>query len=434
MTLPDLSRLLSAAGNAPRREAFGRVVSLVGSALRVVGVDAAIGDLCLIENNGGEVPAEVVGFGERDLVLMPMFEPRGVGPGSLVRTRGKPLSVRGGEQTLGRVLDGLGNPLDGGEPVFGPEVPVMRDAPLPLDRPQIVQPMVTGVSSIDGFNTIGLGQRVGIFAGSGVGKSTLLGMIARGSSADVNVIALIGERGREVKDFVEDVLGPEGMAKSVLVVATSDTSPLLRFKATFTAIALAEQFRDTGKHVLFIMDSVTRFAAASREIGLAAGEPPTLRGYPPSLFGLLPKVVERLGTTNAGSITGLISVLVEGDDLNEPVSDTMRGLLDGHIVLDRKIAARGQFPSIHILDSISRLMTKIVEPAQQEEAVRVRRLISVYEENRDLIQVGAYQQGADPELDRAVAIMGGIEELLYQGTSRREWNETRAMLQALAAS
>jgi flagellum-specific ATP synthase len=424
LTLPDLSRLLDAGAGVRRREVVGCVSSVTGNAIRCVGIDAAVGDLCEIEAQGEAVPAEVVGFGEDDVVLMPMFEPRGVGPGNAVRTTGKPLCVRAGDSALGRVLDGLGRPLDGGPAVMGREMPVMRDAPLPLDRPQIVQPIVTGVSAIDGFMTVGLGQRIGIFAGSGVGKSTLLGMIARGSSAHVNVIALIGERGREVKDFVEDVLGPEGMAKSLLIVATSDTSPLLRYKATFSAIAFAEYFRDQGKQVLFMMDSVTRFAAAAREIGLAAGEPPTLRGYPPSLFGVLPKVVERLGTTTRGGITGMFTVLVEGDDMNEPVSDTMRGLLDGHFVLDRKIAHRGQFPSINVLLSISRLMSRIADPQLQEGARELRKLLAHYEDNRDLIQVGAYQQGADPLLDRAVRAMPALEKLLYQGTTQRSPDET----------
>ncbi len=432
MSLPDLGRLLDAGAGARRHEVIGRVSSVTGAAIRCLGLEAAIGDYCEIETPAGVVPAEVVGFGENDLVLMPMFEPRGVASGHPVRASGKPLCVRGGSGALGRVLDGLGRPLDALPPVMGPEITVMGDAPLPLDRPQIVQPIQTGVSAIDGFLTVGLGQRIGIFAGSGVGKSTLLGMIARGSSADVNVIALIGERGREVKDFALDVLGSEGMAKSVLVVATSDTSPLMRFKATFSAIAIAESFRDQGKQVLFMMDSVTRFAAAAREIGLAAGEPPTLRGYPPSLFGILPRVVERLGTTTRGGITGMFTVLVEGDDLNEPVSDTMRGLLDGHFVLDRKIAHRGQFPSINVLGSISRLMSRIADPQLQEAAQQLRQLLAHYEENRDLIQVGAYQQGADPLLDRAVRAMPAIEELLFQGTVQRSPDQTvQLMVQAL---
>jgi flagellum-specific ATP synthase/type III secretion protein N (ATPase) len=332
--------------------------------------------------------------------------------------------VRVSLDCLGRVLDGLGRPLDGGPELTGEEMPITAAPPAALARVPIADPVETGVAAIDGFLTCGRGQRLGIFSGSGVGKSTLLGMIAKNSDADVNVVALVGERGREVKEFIEDTLGREGMAKSVLVVATSDASPLLRFKATFTAVAVAEYFRDAGKRVLLVMDSVTRFAAAAREIGLAAGEPPTLRGYPPSLFAQLPKVVERLGVTERGSITGLFTVLVEGDDLNEPVSDTMRGLLDGHVILDRAVAARGNFPAIQVLDSVSRLMPRLLSPEQLESARELRAMLAIYEESRELIQVGAYQAGTDERLDRAIAAMPAIERILYHATARRRAEET----------
>ena len=305
----------------------------------------------------------------------------------------------------------------------------MRPAPLPLERQNIDRAMVTGVSVIDGLLTLGEGQRIGIFAGSGVGKSTLLGSIARCSSADVNVIALIGERGREVKDFIENSLGAEGMARSVVVVATSDVSPLLRFKGAFTAVTIAEWFRDRGANVMFMADSVTRLANSVREIGLAAGEPPTVKGYPPSFFGTMPKLVERLGRTGVGSITGILTVLVDADDMNEPVADTMRGLLDGHIVLSRRIAARAQFPPVDVLNSTSRVMNAIVDRDHLREAQAFRELLAVYEESRDLIAVGAYKKGADPQIDRAVAAQGAMSSLLKQrGDETRSLPETRELL------
>ncbi len=428
--LPPLESLMTGAPVSAGVR-YGRVSGMAGISLEAVGLDAALGDICRIRSSCGEVPAEVVGFDEERLVLMPIGDARGVGPGDPVLATGRPLEVRVGPGALGRVLDALGRPLDGGPPVRGKEVPILRDAPPPMSRVPIERPIETGISAIDGFLTMGLGQRTGIFAGSGVGKSTLLGMIAKASSADVNVIALVGERGREVRDFVEEVLGEEGMAKSVLVVSTSDTAPLLRYKAVFTAIAVAEAFRDEGLDVLFMMDSVTRFAAAAREIGLAVGEPPTLRGYPPSFFAVLPKVVERLGTSDCGSITGLFTILVEGDDLNEPVSDTMRGLLDGHFVLDRRIASLGRFPAIDVLASVSRLMPKVTSREHVEAARVIRAMLARHEENKDLIQVGAWQRGADPDLDRAVDAMPEILELLHQGTSRRGAEETMARMAKL---
>jgi FliI/YscN family ATPase len=433
MNLPEWQQVLELGRDVPRREQVGKITGLSGITLEAVGLEAALGELCMISAKACTVPAEIVGFSRGHAVLMPIGNAFGVAPGDPVRQTGQPLSIRVGDDCLGRVLDGLGRPLDGGPTPRGKEMNVQRDPPPPMERQAIVTPLETGISAIDGFLTNGLGQRIGIFAGSGVGKSTLMGMIARGASSDVNVIALVGERGREVKDFVEGVLGPEGMAKSVLVVATSDASPLLRYKATFSAVTIAEHFRDQGKHVLFMMDSVTRFAAASREIGLAAGEPPTLRGYPPSFFATLPRVVERLGTAGRGSITGMLTVLVEGDDLNEPVSDTVRGLLDGHIILDRKIAARGNFPAIDILGSVSRLMDRIVPPEAVGRARILRKALSIFEENRDLIQVGAWKRGADPELDLAIDLMPGIQELLYQDSEDRSLEETQKLMERLTS-
>ena len=422
--LPAVDQILGIAERGLKKEAFGQVRAVAGLRIEVVGLESAVGDLCLIQGPQGETPAEVVAFGQGHLILMPLTDTRGISPGDRVYSTSRPMSVRVGPQLLGRVLDGLGAPLDGGPVIRGQERSILADCPSPLSRPQILEPIETGIASIDGFMTLGKGQRLGIFAGSGVGKSTLTGMLARGSSADVNVIALIGERGREVKDFLEESLGPEGLAKSVLIVATSDASPLLRFKATFSAITIAEHFRDLGNDVLFIMDSVTRFATAAREIGLTVGEPPTLRGYPPSLFAELPRVVERLGNTEKGSITGLFTVLVEGDDFNEPVSDAMRGLLDGHVILDRGIATKSNFPAVHVLNSISRLQSRIVRPEHLEAAQLLRRLMSTYDENRDLIQVGAYRQGIDKELDLAVQLMPWIEKLIFHGTEVRPMEVT----------
>ncbi len=432
MTLPDLAALLTGAGGRPHPEQVGRVARLRGLAVEATGLRAALGELCRLQTAEGVIPAEVVGFGDGLVMLMPIGEIAGIVAGDAVVSTGRPLTVRTGAATLGRVLDGLGRPMDGLGPILGVERVVSATGPSALARTPIHETVETGISAIDGFLTCGQGQRIGIFAGSGVGKSTLLGNMARDSSADVNVIALVGERGREVNEFLVDVLGQEGLARSVLVVATSDAAPLLRYKAVFTAVTLAESFRDEGKHVLFMMDSVTRFAAAAREIGLAAGEPPTLRGYPPSFFATLPRVVERLGCAAQGCITGLLTVLVEGDDFNEPVSDTVRGLLDGHIVLDRRIAARGSFPAIDVLASVSRLMPRLVDAEQLARVRELRALLAAYEESRDLIQVGAYQAGADARLDQAIALVPEIESLLYQGHERRSFDVTADRIRQLA--
>ncbi len=434
MTLrPDLGALLARAAAQNRPLVQGRVTALRGVALEVGGLHAAVGDLCTITTElGTRVPAKVVGFARDATLVMPLGDAHGIGPLDAVTHERRGLSVPVGPTLLGRVVDALGRPIDGGPALVTVERPSTAAAPPALIRRPIEQRFETGVAAIDGFLTCGKGQRVGIFAGSGVGKSTVLGMIARGGNADVNVIALIGERGREVREFVDDVLGPEGLARSVLVVATADAPPMLRLEAAATAVTIAEAFRDAGQDVLLMMDSITRFALAAREVGLAAGEPPTLRGYPPSLFALLPRLVERLGTDDRGSITGLLTVLVEGDDMNEPVADAMRGYLDGHIVLSRQLAMRGQYPAVDVLASVSRLMSKIATPQQLEAALAVRAMLARYEENRDLIQVGAYRRGTDPELDRAMQRMRGIEALLQQRAEPRPFADTLARLIELA--
>jgi FliI/YscN family ATPase len=411
--------------------AEGRVASMTGLAIEVVGLPSAAGDGCTILARDGPVEAEVVGFRSGRAVLMPFGETTGIAPGSIVHTDGRSIQVPVGRGLLGRVIDPLGRPLDGKGAISGPTRALLADAGSPMDRTPVDELLETGVSAIDGLISCGKGQRIGIFAGSGVGKSTLLGMVARKARADVNVIALIGERGREVKAFTEDVLGAEGMARSVIVVATSDAAPLLRLKGPSAAISVAEAFRDEGLDVLFVMDSVTRYALASREVGLAAGEPPTLRGYPPSLFAGLPRLLERLGRWEGGSITGILTVLVEGDDLNEPVSDALRGLLDGHIVLSRAFASRGRYPPIDALASLSRLMDKVATPDHQELARDIRAMMAVLEENRDLVQVGAYRRGVDPLLDFALAKADDLRRLLHPGTAHRTLTETLALMGAI---
>lgn len=435
MSLPAaVQRALDRAGEltAPRSE--GRVVSIRGIALQVQGLRAAIGDHCVIHADAGRqpLPAEVVGFDGERAVLLALGDQQRIAPFDRVTNAHRVVEVPVGPGLLGRVVDALGRPLDGGPPIAGPTRPVGGDAPAALGRALITAPVETGVAAIDGLLTCGRGQRVGIFAGSGVGKSSLLGTIARGRAAQVNVIALIGERGREVREFVEDVLGVDGLAKSVVVVCTSDAAPMLRLKAPFTAVTIAEQFRAEGADVLFLMDSVTRFAMAVREVGLAAGEPPTLRGYPPSLFALLPRLVERLGNDERGSITGLLTVLVDGDDMNEPVADALRGYLDGHIVLSRAIAQRGRFPAIDVLASVSRLMPRVTGEDHQRRARKLRELLAHYEENRDLVQVGAYRKGTDPLLDRALDRMGAIDALLHHGAESRPVADTLQRLQQIA--
>ncbi|MEZ5967098.1 MAG: FliI/YscN family ATPase [Planctomycetota bacterium] len=430
---PSVLAALERSRCANRPVATGRIVAVEGLALEVVGLRAAVGETCTVETSAGiRVPAEVIGFRGDSTMLMPLGAREGMACHDRVEHVGRVWRVPTGPSLLGRVIDALGRPLDGKPTPVGVERPLFASPPPALSRPPIDQRLHTGVSAIDGFLTCGRGQRMGIFAGSGVGKSTLLASIARGSSADVNVIALIGERGREVNEFLHDVLGVEGMARSVVVVSTSDTSPMLRLKGAFTAMTMAESFRDAGKHVLLVMDSVTRFALAAREVGLAAGEPPTLRGYPPSLFAMMPGIVERMGTAARGSITGLLTVLVEGDDMNEPVADALRGYLDGHIVLSRDIAARGRFPSIDVLASISRVMDRVTTPQHRSSARSVRRLLAHWYENRDLVSVGAYRKGTDALLDEALAKIDRIDQLLYHGRESRSEEQTLALLVELA--
>src|SRR5262245_31489687 len=399
----------------------GSIVRTEGLAAAVTSFPAPVGAVVEIERlAGAAVEAEVIGFRGAETIVYPLGEMNGVRHGNrvrLVRTR-RLLPV--GTELLGRVVDAWGRPLDRrAPPVLLERVPLAAAPPRATDRPRIDTPLATGVRAIDGLLTCGQGQRIGIFSGSGVGKSVTLGMMARYTSADISVIALVGERGREVNDFLERDLGPEGLARSVVVVATSDQPALVRVQAALAATAVAEFFRDRGRNVLLIMDSLTRFALAQREIGLAAGEPPTTRGYPPSVFALLPKLVERAGRAPAGSITAFYSVLVEGDDTNEPVSDTVRGLLDGHIVLSRRLAAQAHWPAIDVLESISRLFPEIALPEQQNAAQTVRELLAAYREHEDLISIGAYRTGASPAVDAAIAMRDEISRYLRQAIAER---------------
>lgn len=416
---------------------YGIVSQIVGLAIETMGPGANVGEVCEIERVGKPpVLAEVVGFREGRLLLMPLGDMSGIGPGSRVVSSREPLSVPVGFDLLGRVLDGLGRPIDGGGVVDSDVCyPLENDPPNPLQRQRIREPLSVGVRAIDALLTCGKGQRIGIFAGSGVGKSTLLGMMARNTTADINVIGLIGERGREVREFIEKDLGEEGLKRSVLVVATSDQPALIRLKGAYVATAIAEYFRDQGKDVLFMMDSVTRLAAAQREVGLAVGEPPATRGYPPSVFALLPRLLERTGPGKHGTITAFYTVLVEGDDMNEPVADTVRGILDGHIVLSRRLAEQGHYPAIDVLASVSRVMPDVVTTAHREAALRVKELLAVYEEMADLINIGAYQSGSNPRVDEAIAYHDQIRSFLRQDvTESAEFSETINALQALLAT
>jgi flagellum-specific ATP synthase len=399
----------------------GRVIQVIGLTIESEGPNAKMGELCLIFPQGKDraIEAEVVGFKENRVLLMPLDEISEIGPGCFVEATGIPLQIKVGSSLLGQVVNGTGRPLSGEDFPRGlRSFSTNNQPPNPLKRPRITEPLEVGVRAIDGLLTIGRGQRVGIFAGSGVGKSTLLGMIARNTEADVNVIALIGERGREVRDFIERDLGPEGLKKSVVVVATSDQSALQRIKGAYTATAIAEYFRDQGKNVMLMMDSVTRFAMAQREVGLAIGEPPASKGYTPSVFALLPKLLERSGTSDKGSITAFYTVLVDGDDLNEPISDTVRGILDGHIVLDRKIAEKGQFPAINIPLSVSRLMNEIVDADHIKAATKFKKLLSMYNSSEDLINIGAYKRGSNFEIDKAIdsqpSILGYLQQSVHE--------------------
>ena len=375
-----------------------------------------MGDVVRVRR-GEPLPCEVVGFAAGEAVGMPLGPLTGVGPDDVVEATGGPLAVRAGKGLLGRVVDGLGRPFDGGPAIEGTLGPVDRSPPTALDRRPIARALVTGVRAVDGLLTLGEGQRVGLFAGSGVGKSTLLGAMARGSAADVIVVALVGERGREVGEFLERSLGEAGRARSVVVVATSDVAAMERIRAAQLATAYAEHFRDAGKKVMLLVDSVTRFARAQREVGLAAGEPPARRGYPPSVFAMLPRLLERSGQGDKGSITAIYTVLVEGGDLDEPIADEVRGVLDGHIVLDRAVASRGRYPAIDVPGSLSRVMDAIATPEHRDAARRLRSLVALYEAKRDLVSLGAYSRGSDPALDEAILKMPRIEAFLGQAPS-----------------
>ena len=393
----------------------GKVTQVIGLTIQVEGVKGFVGEVCRIEiDDVQHVLAEVVGFKNEKVLLMPLGELSGIGPGCKVVPTGKALRIKVGENLLGKVLDGLGEPIDNGCLYRESEVDINRSPPNPLMRSRIEKPISTGIKAIDGLLTCGEGQRLGIFAGSGVGKSTLLGKISRFSNADVNVIALIGERNRELLNVLDMDLGEEGMRKSVVVCATSDQPALVRLKGAFTATAIAEYFRDKGLKVMFMMDSVTRFAMAQREVGLAIGEPPTTKGYTPSVFALLPKLLERSGTSDKGSITAFYSVLVDGDDMNEPIADAVRGILDGHIVLSRKLAAKNHFPAIDVQGSISRLMKQIVSKEHYELAGKIRDSLAVYDKSEDLINVGAYVKGSNFKVDEAISLHERLMDFLKQ--------------------
>ena len=415
----QLSQLIAPLNGAMLTDITGSVVQMVGLTAAVADFPAPVGALVHISRpTGPSIEAEVVGFRDKTTLIMPLGNLEGVRRGSEVRLTRTSRTLRVGNGLLGRVIDARGRAIDGRpQPMLANRLPLAGVPINPTQRPRIESPLGTGVKAIDGMLTCGQGQRLGIFAGSGVGKSVLLGMMGRYTDADVMVIGLIGERGREVNEFVQRELSAEGLAKSVVVVATSNEPALLRVQAAHTATTVAEYFRDQGKNVLLVMDSVTRYALAQREIGLATGEPPTTRGYPPSVFAMLPKIVERAGRTEHGSITAFYSVLVEGDDENEPVADTMRGLLDGHIWLARKLAERGHYPAIDILRSISRLMNEITSPEQQQAVLVLRQLLAVHAENEDLLSIGAYRQGNNKTLDVAVQMREAINQLLQQQTN-----------------
>ena len=414
----------------------GRVKKIIGLTVEVEGIKAFVGELCVIYNQVNKpVNCEVVGFKDKEVILMALGELTLIAPGCKVISKGIPLSVMCSDNLLGKVLDGLGNPIDNSDAVLGDRYNLNNEPPDPMKRKKIRNIMETGVRAIDAFTTCGEGQRIGIFAGSGVGKSTTLGMIARNAKADVNVIALIGERGREVLDFIDKDLGEEGMKKSVVVCATSDKAPLVRLKGALTATAIAEYFRDQGKKVILMMDSVTRFAMAQREVGVAIGEPPAQKGYTPSVFAMLPKLMERTGTSDKGSITAFYTVLVDGDDFNEPIADTTRGILDGHIVLSRDLANKNHYPSIDVLNSLSRLMNEIASKEDIKIASFARDMLAEYREAEDLINIGAYASGTNKKIDEAIYYHEHIINFLKQGINEKSsFNETISSLVKTSSS
>ncbi|HHD11019.1 MAG TPA: flagellar protein export ATPase FliI [Deltaproteobacteria bacterium] len=413
----------------------GRITRVVGIVMEGVGVSARVGDICLIYPDGGEpLEAEVVGFSGEKILIMPFGDVRGIGAGSRISIVKKGATTGVGEGLLGRIIDGCGKAIDGkGNVEYEAEYPLYRNPPAPLDRRPIDTPLDVGIRAINALVTIGKGQRMGIFAGSGVGKSVLIGMMAKGTAADVNVIALIGERGREVKEFIERELGYEGLKNSVVVAATSDEPPLIRIRAAFVAQTIAEYFRDRGKDVLLVMDSLTRFAMAQREVGLASGEPPTTKGYPPSVFALLPKLLERPGALQkGGTITALYTILTEGDDVNDPVADAVRAILDGHIVLSRELATMGHFPAIDVLQSISRVMNNVVSAQHMQLATELKSILADYMKAKDLINIGAYKKGNDKRIDRAIDMIERINNFLRQNiTEKVDFEDSLQLLYAL---
>ena len=419
MIEPNLKRFSQAIEESEPIKMSGKIVQVIGLVIESKGPNVSMGELCYIKSRfpGVEpIPAEVVGFRDGKVLLMPVGDMAGIGPGCEVVSAQKTLQVKVGPQLLGRVLDGLGNPMDGKGPILSKlEYPLQASPPDPLHRPRIHESLFVGVRAIDGLITLGSGQRIGIMAGSGVGKSTLLSMIARNTEADVSVISLVGERGREVRDFIERDLGEEGLKRAVVVVATSDRPALVRIKGAMTATAIAEYFRDQGKKVVLMMDSVTRFAMAQCEVGLTIGEPPATRGYTPSVFALLPRLLERAGTSEKGSITGIYTVLVDGDDMNEPIADAVRSILDGHIVLSRAIAAQNHFPAIDVLASVSRVMSDVVVDEHMAANRNMRALMAVYKEAEDLIHIGAYVKGSSKKIDEAIEKIDAINGFLCQG-------------------
>ncbi|MDQ7822973.1 MAG: flagellar protein export ATPase FliI [Candidatus Eremiobacteraeota bacterium] len=414
----DFAPYYNALDTTPLVKMHGKVTQVIGLTIESEGPQVQVGELCHIFKKGtlDPVRSEVVGFKANKVLLMPIDDMAGIGPGCEVRATGRSLTVKVGPKLLGRILDGLGNPIDSKGPIeYEEEYSIYNNPPNPFTRPSIKDPLSLGVRAIDSLLTFGKGQRVGIFAGSGVGKSTTLGMIARNTTADINVLALVGERGRELRDFIEKDLGEKGLARSVVVVATSDLPALVRMKGAFVGTTVAEYFRDKGRDVMLMMDSVTRFAMAQREVGLAIGEPPATKGYTPSVFALLPKLLERTGTSKDGSITAIYTVLVEGDDMNEPIADTVRSILDGHIVLSRKIAHENRYPAIDVLQSVSRLFTAVAKKDHREAAGRLRDVLSTYKDNEDLINIGAYKDGSNPKVDYAKAMIDRVYAFLKQG-------------------
>ncbi len=416
---------------------LGKVAKVVGLTIESIGPEAKLNDLCRIiidKNKDISVMAEVVGIRDNRLLLMPYESVEGLGIGCTVENTGHPLSVCVGDALLGHMVDGIGRTVEPVEFAGGKEYSVEAPPPDPMGRKIIDEILPLGVKAVDGLITVGKGQRIGIFAGSGVGKSTLLGMFARNTQADVNVIALIGERGREVREFIERDLGEEGMKRSVVVVATSDRPALIRNKAAKTATAIAEYFRDQGKDVLLMMDSLTRFSMAQREIGLASGEPPVTRGYPPSVYSEMPKLLERAGNSSEGSITGLYTVLVDGDDFNEPITDTARSILDGHIMLSRKLGHKNHYPAIDILQSISRVMSSVAGKSHKDAAGKLKNVLATYQEAEDLINIGAYKRGSNPGIDYAISKIDAVNAFLMQDTMEKfEFEEEKRMLEALFA-